>query len=42
VLDKLCDQYAAKGQANLAAMLSLLLQDPLRAVEHYRWGVHSR
>jgi hypothetical protein len=36
VLDKLCGQYAAKGQANLAAMLSLLLQDPLRAVEYYR------
>lgn len=37
MLDKLCDQYAAKGQANLAAMLSLLLQDALRAVEYYRY-----
>jgi hypothetical protein len=36
VLKKLCDQYADKGQANLAAMLSLLLHDPLRAVEYYR------
>jgi hypothetical protein len=36
LLDKLCDQYAAKGQANMAAMLSLLLHDPLRAVQYYR------
>lgn len=41
MLDKLCDQYAEKGQANLAAMLSLLLHDPLRAVEFYRCA-HSR
>ncbi len=32
----LSQQYANQGQVNLAAMLSIVLHDPLQALEQYR------
>lgn len=36
VLLQLQEQYATKGQINMAAMLSVVMHDPLQAIQYYR------